>query len=121
MKSYKKRAKSGWCGGKAYKKDSNRSERQFEKEEIQKALHEMEQGEDFRYKYKAKKQLTPTQRKYKQLNSIKLYLKRWESKSFPKDSWIMRVINSYKNMIKKLKQQIKELENKNGKEPKQDS
>ena len=40
MTPYKKRAKAGWACGKEYKKDSNRSERNYAKEELLKILDE---------------------------------------------------------------------------------
>ena len=49
MKSYKKRARAGWCVGKGHQKQSNRSERIYAKEEIIQAEKEILEGADFRY------------------------------------------------------------------------
>ena len=43
--TYKKRAKGSWNAGKAYKKESNRAERQYEKKELDKEL-EIEEFKD---------------------------------------------------------------------------
>ena len=48
MTPYKKRAKAGWCCGKGCKKDSNRSERTYAKEEIKESLEDYEKPEDTR-------------------------------------------------------------------------
>ena len=50
MSDYKKRAKSGWSAGKKYKSQSNKAERQYEKDEIRQIAKETVQGEDYREK-----------------------------------------------------------------------
>ena len=47
MTPYRKRAKAGWSCGKDWKKESNRSERMYAKEELREALDEgLQQIED---------------------------------------------------------------------------
>lgn len=52
--TYRKRAKSGYCGGKAYKEKSNRQERQYKKAEIKQQIDEHEDGNGFRYRHVSK-------------------------------------------------------------------
>jgi hypothetical protein len=48
--SYKKRSRSGYSTGKRYKKHSNRTERQYEKDEIRQQMTEITQGDEYREK-----------------------------------------------------------------------
>lgn len=52
MEPYKKRAKNGWRCGKYAKRESNKEERTFAKEDIRQELKQHNEGEDFRYRYK---------------------------------------------------------------------
>jgi hypothetical protein len=116
--TYKKRAKGGWSGGKRYKKQSNRDERQYEKEELSQALQEEFEGPEFRYKHVAKrKELTEEQRLEKQKARYLFWIVRWKQHierraTVQEDSWlkyIRGVVESYKATVRKIEKKLEEL------------
>jgi hypothetical protein len=116
--NYKKRAKGNWNGGKRYKKQSNRDERQYEKEELSQALQEELEGEDYRYKYIPKgKKLTEEQRLEKQKAYYSFWIKRWKQhiecrSTVQENSWlkyIRGVVESYKATVRKIEKKLEEM------------
>ncbi len=87
MKSYKKRAKSGWAGKTEMKTTGIRKERQFERQEVKSLLDEHRQGEDFRYKHVGKRN-----------KNEKI---RMEHRIY----WYERIIEKYKRMREERKAQ----------------
>lgn len=97
---YKKRAKAGWCGGKAYKKEANRSERIYESEDVAEQEREIEKH------FKAKSKPSENERKIKQLlRDIKTALKisrgDIESLNVHGDSWLDGMMQEYYQKCKK--------------------
>lgn len=99
--SYRKRAKDGWCSGKKYKQQSNQNERQFEKTEIRQAMQEFEEGEDYKYPHKAKRNHN---RKMQLENRIAKY-ERWLGEMSGLGSWWK---DSLKESLEKMKSEYAE-------------
>ncbi len=105
---YKKRARKSYSAGKSYKKESNRKERQYEKEEIRQAQQEILEGEEFRYHISPSKVESVNKEKTKIENLIAhkekflsfFYLKRFTPWNNTFYQWIL-------DEIKKLKEKLK--------------
>lgn len=108
--SYKKRAKGSWNSGKAHKEESNRSERQYSKDEIRDELEKLEQGEEYRTKGKSKKKPNKLQRLKNKLFKDEKYLRIFTQGSRRSNDWIQPTIDRLKHDIKKTKEKIKEIE-----------
>lgn len=115
MKDYKKRAKSGWCGGKAYKNDSNRKERNYEKKEIQEEIRMME--EDYRHTTPKKKIFKdPIKEKIHNLKKkirhdekyLRIFSQHGSGGGF--DKYIKSSIDRLTHSIKKNKEKLLDLE-----------
>lgn len=101
--SYKKRARSGWEGGKGYKKKSNRSERMYENKEIRDELEEFNQGEEFRYKHKSKVTKNDKMRLESQISWYKRTIDRYRDR-ISTDGYFFGFVTSFKHTYEKLKQ-----------------
>lgn len=98
--AYKKRAKAGWNGGKAYKSESNRSERIYEAEDIAEQEREVEKSS------KAKQRPSGEVREIKRLLSdvkfaIKLSGGDIETINVHDDSWSGSIRQEYYQKYKK--------------------
>lgn len=105
--TYKKRAKSGWNVGKSCKKESNRSERVYSKQEVNFEL-EMSQ-ESYLYKSTSNKKKKP---KLKDLKN-KLEHKKKELAKFKKrsDNSGCEFWSSFmKNFINRIEEEVQDLE-----------
>jgi len=112
MKSYKKRAKAGWQTGKHEKEIANSSERMYAKKEVFQEMKEAIEGDDFRYKTPSKKNLTKEQkikRKIQWYESRLEYWKRPNISSRPYCLLMSGLVSSFESALKKLKQQLEEL------------
>lgn len=108
--SYRKRAKGSWNCGKDYKKDSNRSERIYEKQEIREELEEYEQGEDFRYKYHRVKPKSQVEKVESQIRWYEKALRRWKDYfDNNDDNYFTRYVKSLKSRLKRLETKKKNL------------
>ena len=108
MATYKKRGRAGYVGKKEAKDKISR-ERNYAKKEIRQELKEIEEGDDFRYKHKAKKVLTPEQKLEKNINWYQMIIEQWERPNrkagWMSDGWISGIIHRYKEKLKKLKKE----------------
>lgn len=108
--TYRKRAKGGWNAGKAYKKESNRSERQFSKDEIKDELQEILEGEDFRYPHYSKTTNELEKTKY-EIKSLEHRIVKWTR--FVKDrltnNFFNNYLNSLRHSLKKTKEKYKKM------------
>ena len=105
--SYKKRARSGWCDGKGYKDQANRSERTYAKEEINREMKEFESGEGFLYKHLSRKKLTKEQKLDKNIAWYEKVIEEYDRPNMAdraNDSWFSRTLRSWKRHLKKLKE-----------------
>lgn len=100
--SYKKRAKSGWNTGKKYKKESNKSERQYS------SVEEERLDETPKHK-KKKKKLTEKERLIKQLNYKEKYIKKFDNYNLS-DEFFIRFKNRVSQEIKNIKRKLQELD-----------
>ena len=118
MKSYRKRAKAGWCGGKSYKQQANSAEREYAKREIEQELKQMHEGEDFRYTFPSRKTRTALD---KAKSSLKWYEERLEYYNRPNIKamhtrcgtyFFNDHLNHIRSQIKKLEETVKNLQSK---------
>lgn len=110
MKTYKKRAKEGWETGKGAKKNSNRQERQYEKQEVREELAEYEEGEDFKYKRKSQKIFKGNKKLIHSLETKIARIEKWLRRLnlYENSScWIGNRIESGKQELKKLKKELR--------------
>lgn len=116
MEQYSKRAKNGWRCGKNHKREANKEERIYAKEDIRQELEQYEQGEDFRYKHSSKS--TPN-KKHQLQSQILHYEKRLESweisakqseteRPSAMGSWYINHCNWMRSHLKKLKNTYEE-------------
>lgn len=100
MKSaYKKRAKSGWTTGKSHKKESNSSERIYDRTEIS------EQTQEVTKPLKSSKKMSSYDRKInnhiKRFRSAKKWLDR-HLNSTTENDWVHSINSTYTRRIKEL-------------------
>ncbi len=110
---YKKRAKKCYNSGKSHKKDSNKSERQFEKEEVRDEMKEIEDGYKFRYKHASKKKRTKEQKIEKDIRWYEHFIERYTRANFIRSSHckdlFFNLVHSYKSKVKKLKEKLESI------------
>lgn len=114
--TYKKRAQNGWCKGKYYKNESNRSERQFEKKELREELEVYETDAEHIYPYKSspsvkRARMTPAEREINKYSKLLAWYEklvgRYEGRTRTDvTDWASRFYNECKDKVLKYKEKI---------------
>lgn len=115
MKPYKKRARGGYCDGKTYKKEANKSERMFEKEQIQRELEPKQNTDELGSSGKRickKKWKYPEEKKIKKIKnriqSNQRFLEKFNSEKWP-EGWVANIRERYKQDNKRYNKELEEL------------